>query len=92
MFKCDTCKGNFRSKQGLSDHQRAVGHVTTGSAIVSPSIRGSEGRRSGGMGRAGGWKINSLTGQMMNMHLDENWALCDKDCGWCGHCAESYVY
>jgi hypothetical protein len=20
---------------------------------------------------------------------DQYWALCDKDCGWCGHCADS---
>jgi hypothetical protein len=37
-----------------------------------------------------GWKANSVTGQMMNMQLVEDWALCDKDCAWCGHCAESY--
>jgi hypothetical protein len=33
-------------------------------------------------------KLNPLTGQMMNLLEDEDWALCDKDCGWCGHCAE----
>jgi hypothetical protein len=29
---------------------------------------------------------------MMDMQLDQNWALCGKDCTWCGHCAESYGY
>jgi hypothetical protein len=92
MFKCDTCKRPFRSNRGLGDHQRAVGHAVTGPAVASASTIGSEGRMSGGMGAAGSSKINSLTGQMMNVQLDEDWALCDKDCGWCGHCAESYVY
>ena len=31
-----------------------------------------------------------------NYHLgqddDQNWALCDKDCGWCGHCADNVDY
>jgi hypothetical protein len=23
---------------------------------------------------------------------DQDWALCDKDCGWCGHCADGVDY
>jgi hypothetical protein len=23
---------------------------------------------------------------------DEDWSLCDKDCGWCGHCADGVVF
>ena len=23
---------------------------------------------------------------------DQDWTLCDKDCGWCGHCADSVDY
>ena len=23
---------------------------------------------------------------------DQNWALCDTDCGWCGHCADGMDY
>jgi hypothetical protein len=23
---------------------------------------------------------------------DQDWALCDKECGWCGHCADSIGY
>ena len=92
MFKCDKCKGLFRSKQALTKHQRAVQHGATLSA-VAPSLRArSEVRRSSGAGLMAGWNVNSITGQMMNMQLGEDWALCDKDCGWCGHCAESYGY
>jgi len=38
------------------------------------------------------WKINGLTGQMMNIDLDQDWALYDEDCAWCGHCADSVSY
>jgi len=23
---------------------------------------------------------------------DQDWALCDEDCGWCGHCADGIDY
>lgn len=23
---------------------------------------------------------------------DEDWSLCDKDCGWCGHCADGVAF
>jgi hypothetical protein len=38
------------------------------------------------------WKVNTNTRQMMDMLQDQDWALCDKDCGWCGHCGESVMY
>jgi hypothetical protein len=38
------------------------------------------------------WKVNTETGRIMDMIQDEDWALCDKDCGWCGHCADGYMY
>lgn len=38
------------------------------------------------------WMTYSETGYTMDMMQDQDWALCDKDCGWCGHCAESYDY
>lgn len=46
------------------------------------------------MGPGGGltWKVNPNTGQMMNLLEDEDWALCDKECGWCGHCNEGVWY
>jgi hypothetical protein len=35
-----------------------------------------------------GWQVNVNTGRMMDLSEDQNWGLCDKDCGWCGHCTE----
>lgn len=91
MFKCDKCEKHCRSKQGLNDHQRALGHNT---ATRSPVGFIPAGRSKGsGVRLTGGWEVNNnITGQMMNMQLDEDWTVCDKDCGWCGHCAESYDY
>jgi len=37
-------------------------------------------------------KVNQNTGQTMNLLEDQDWALCDKDYGWCGHCAEGASY
>lgn len=73
-------------------HQTAVGHVVTQSVVISASMAESNGEKSSGTRATGGWKVNSITGQMMNLQFDEDWTLCDKDCGWCGHCAESYPY
>jgi hypothetical protein len=36
------------------------------------------------------YKFNPETGHTMDMMQDEDWSLCDKECGWCGHCAEAY--
>lgn len=33
----------------------------------------------------------SNTNQTCNMFDDQNWALCDKDCGWCGHCGDGII-
>jgi len=46
------------------------------------------------MGRGGDstWNVNPNTGQMMNLLEDQDWALCDKDCGWCGHCTDGVWY
>ncbi len=38
------------------------------------------------------FKVNPNTGRMMNMLEGQDWAVCDKDCGWCGHCAEGLSY
>lgn len=45
-----------------------------------------------GQGSHSSSKINPNTGRIMNLLEDQNWALCDKDCGWCGHCAEGFLY
>ncbi|KAH7349232.1 hypothetical protein BKA66DRAFT_431571 [Pyrenochaeta sp. MPI-SDFR-AT-0127] len=36
----------------------------------------------------GAWVNNSYVGR----DDDQDWALCDKACGWCGHCADSVDY
>jgi hypothetical protein len=36
----------------------------------------------------GAWTYNSHVGQ----NDGRGWALCDKDCGWCGHCADNVGY
>ncbi|PVH73279.1 hypothetical protein DL98DRAFT_607639 [Cadophora sp. DSE1049] len=41
-----------------------------------------------GQGCHSSWRVNPNTGQMMNLHADQDWMLCDKDCGWCGHCGD----
>ena len=43
----------------------------------------------GGGGEYGYMELNPL---IMDMDQDQNWGLCDKDCGWCGHCAEAHGY
>lgn len=45
-----------------------------------------------GQGSYSSSKVNPNTGQMMNLLEDQDWALCDKDCGWCGHCADGASY
>jgi hypothetical protein len=77
---CNTCQRPFRSSQGLQDHQNATGHaeslLTAGAVSTPVSLPTSQYRltrrsRSGGMGSgtAALEKLNSLTGQMMNMQL-----------------------
>ncbi|KAE8441679.1 hypothetical protein EG329_004552 [Mollisiaceae sp. DMI_Dod_QoI] len=39
----------------------------------------------------GMWKLNPNTGRMMDMGEDQNSGLCDKDCGWCGHCGDGIL-
>jgi hypothetical protein len=103
MFKCNKCEATFRGQEALEQHRRAKRHGNSKSSAdpiltANPiSVKPEESRHqssSGGttMMTAVEWKVNGNTGQMMNMQLDEDWALCDKDCGWCGHCVESYTY
>lgn len=37
------------------------------------------------------FEMNPYTGRVMETLADEDWTLCDKDCGWCGHCAEGVL-
>lgn len=101
MFKCNECPKSFRGKEARKDHQKAKKHGNNKSLVGPVSIaesgpfatqRSRPQRWSVGRGMrtatAIGWKLNHITGQMMNMQLDQNWGLCDKECGWCGHCAD----
>lgn len=45
-----------------------------------------------GSGGESGWKVNVNTGYTMNMLEEQNWGLCDKDCGWCGHCMDGVMF
>lgn len=102
MFECNQCGRTFRSNRGFQDHQRAKGHTGNtsppGGTLTALPVPVEQQRstpprsRSTAVGTEVGWTVNSHTGRMMDMGLDEDWALCDKDCGWCGHCAESYFY
>jgi hypothetical protein len=93
MFKCNECENPFRSKDALKKHQTVKRHGNNKSHPVNQEPSRYQ-RRSGARGTmtAVGWKSNPNTGQMMNMQLDENWALCDKECGWCGHCADNILF
>jgi hypothetical protein len=94
MFKCNECEKSFRGKEALKSHQKAKQHGKSKS-LVGPVLITNRGpfavqrSRSQRWSAEDGWKLNSNTGQMMDMHLDQNWGLCDKDCGWCGHCADN---
>lgn len=46
------------------------------------------------MGLRGGstWKVNLTTGHMMSLLEGQDWALCDKDRGWCRYYYESIQY
>ena len=37
------------------------------------------------------WRVNANTGYTMDLFEDQNWALCDGDCGWCGHCGDGIL-
>ncbi|KAF2131268.1 hypothetical protein P153DRAFT_364876 [Dothidotthia symphoricarpi CBS 119687] len=39
-----------------------------------------------------GWTANAVCSSVMNMDQDQDWILCDGDCGWCGHCGDNVNY
>jgi len=45
-----------------------------------------------GQGSHSSSQVNPNTGRMMDFLEDQDWALCDKDCGWCGHCGDGASY
>lgn len=38
-----------------------------------------------------GWVVDSYSGLVSGMSQNQDWALCDKDCGWCGHCGDGIL-
>ncbi|TFK46360.1 hypothetical protein OE88DRAFT_1667678 [Heliocybe sulcata] len=40
-----------------------------------------------GSAHRGGW----CRGDSFRFEEAQDWALCDKDCGWCGHCMANYT-
>ncbi|KAF8850613.1 hypothetical protein BDZ45DRAFT_679673 [Acephala macrosclerotiorum] len=38
-----------------------------------------------------GWLVHSNWASSRGMSQDQNWGLCDKDCGWCGHCGDGIL-
>lgn len=104
--QCQLCKRQFCSEKAVHQHQSAPSHNTLSvdqglddhkkarhSAIRSPIIfvpaGWSKGRIASGVGVKRGCKAENIT---EHMQIDEDWALCDKDCGWCGQCAASHGY
>jgi len=90
-------RGTLQRPAALADHQRdsprhnrasssANGKAGPGGAKSKKSKKRAMGTASGGWGGGGG------SGWSVDMMEDQNWALCDKDCGRCGHCAEGVDY
>jgi uncharacterized Zn-finger protein len=84
IFRCSTCNQPFRNNHSLQQNQNATAHARNQSTAYQRKAKSAK--------TAERWKLNPETGLMMDMEQPEDWALCDKDCGWCGHCAESYHY
>jgi hypothetical protein len=103
-FACGGCRRIFRLRQSFEDHQKATGHsgrppvsTTSNSFWTSsnkPLVRQGQSEPKAlrtGEGPRQRWKLNPETGRMMDTLQPLDWVLCDKDCGWCGHCSDSYV-
>lgn len=71
---------NVSSGEGTKKRRKKKKNKGTGNMLKTGGDGGSS------------WKVNTNTRQMMDMLQDQDWALCDKDCGWCGHCGESVMY
>ena len=76
--------------------QVIAGQVIAGAAIqfvaegTNPKKKKRKYGKSSKLGRGcySSLKLNPNTGRMMNLFADQDWILCDKDCGWCGHCSD----
>jgi hypothetical protein len=38
------------------------------------------------------WKVTEYGKLYLSGLGDEDWSLCDKDCSWCGHCADGVAF
>ena len=89
--QCQNGKG-VSSSSSASQVQNGTGSQLhkTPVTFVKAGQAAKKGRRmkSQGLGTGGRWDMNV---EMGGMSLDQDWALCDKDCGWCGHCADGVI-
>jgi len=99
IFKCSKCNKPFRSKQAVQQHETATGHTrdshigASSNVFSSPAKKSpTQQRKSSNVKTVERWKVDAETVLMMGMGQHQDWALCDKDCGWCGHCAGKYGY
>lgn len=99
------CGRVFQTEEALQQHKRdSPSHAqegTTGdteSLWRKPVTFVGAGNKTGGKGRekkksktsmaSGSYRVWSASGECYS-DVGYDHSLCDKDCGWCGHCAES---
>ncbi|OAK96081.1 hypothetical protein IQ06DRAFT_309640 [Phaeosphaeriaceae sp. SRC1lsM3a] len=98
---CRKCDRPFCSQKAMESHRDSPAHINFSCDASSTSILthtfgkssfstlsytdGSSTTEVDCWSDEGAWAYNLHVGQ----DEDEDWALCDKDCGWCGHCADS---
>ncbi|KAF1846090.1 uncharacterized protein K460DRAFT_377383 [Cucurbitaria berberidis CBS 394.84] len=89
MFSCDVCKRTFGSKQAVAQHRKSQPHAKM-LARAKSEAGGSntEDEDSDDNYDEDAWADHSRAG----WDDDQDWGLCDKDCGWCGHCADGVDY
>ncbi|KAH8707622.1 hypothetical protein GQ44DRAFT_628464 [Phaeosphaeriaceae sp. PMI808] len=97
MFSCDICKRpSLGSKQAVANHNKSPQHVKKlkrAKSLIKP-VAGTLSNIPR-MPELGFLSVQDNTiserdteDEQSYEDDDENWALCDKDCGWCGHCID----
>ena len=76
---CVICTKEFKSGNALMQHTRDS--HTKESTKPRPSTRGSENYSPAGYYGSSGYQGSGYSSP-------KNYGLCDKDCAWCGHCAD----
>ena len=91
---CSTCVKTFRSKTALSQHNRDS-HATAAkiAAIAGPSARSVKSYSSQKYGVYYGYQdtVGCYGYDGFGIGGGEDYGLCDKDCGWCGHCGDGIL-